>query len=409
MLHPCGNVLRLLTLVASMLVAAWPACAQRQRLLPPEPSRQPWISAEAVRAQQSAVTLYQNIVARGGFPRLPDRITLRPGDSDANVAVLRRRLELSGDLRGSAIDSYTFDPELEQAVKRYQLRNGLEPNGIVYGITQRSLNVPAETRLKQLELNLARMQELQPKLATYPRYILMNAASFELQGIQGGRVEVISRTIAGKRSTPTPTVGATVQSINIMPYWHVPETIAKAALIPAVRKDPDYLTKEHIRVYSTFGGEEVDPSSVNWWGLEAERYVFRQDPGPHNALGLLRFDMPNKHIVYMHDTPMKNLFSYYERAYSAGCVRLESFVDVAGWILAGQEGWNRASVASAIASGTPRTIKVQKPVPVHFVYFTAWVDGGAVQFRNDLYNRDDQEFDGGQDAAQRAFGISLAP
>jgi murein L,D-transpeptidase YcbB/YkuD len=391
----------------AVLLCAAPAQAQRQRIPPPEPSVAPWVSPASIDGLQRAIAYYQRIVSAGGWPTLPNRITLRPGDSDANVAVLRRRLEMSGDVRPGG-DAYTFDSGLEAAVKRYQLSNGLEPTGIVYGITQRALNVPAETRLRQLQLNLARMQELLPKLAA-PRVILMNSASFELQAISGGRVEVTSRTITGKRATPTPVVSASVQAINLLPYWHVPGTIAKAALIPAVRKDPSYLYKERIRVFSTFGGEEIDPSLVNWWGPEAERYVFRQDPGPQNALGVLRFDMPNKHIVYMHDTPMKNLFGFFERAYSAGCVRTQNFLDVAGWVLAGQDGWTRQALEAAIAGGQRKTIKVAQPVPVHFIYLTAWEEGGVVQFRNDLYNRDDRAFDGGEDVAARTMTLQVAP
>lgn len=385
------------------VLAAGPALAQRQRVPPPEP----WVSFAAIEGLTRAAVAYQRIVAAGGWPRLPNRITLRPGDSDANVAILRRRLELTGDVAPGG-DAYAFDTALEAGVKRYQLRNGLEPTGVVYGITQRALNVPAETRLRQIDLNLARMRELLPKLAQ-PRVILMNAASFELQGLQDGRVAVRSRTIAGKRATPTPTVSATVQAINLLPYWHVPGTIAKAALIPAVRKDPSYLYRERIRVFSAFGGEEIDPALVNWWGPEADRYVFRQDPGPQNALGVLRFDMPNKHIVYLHDTPMKNLFGFFERAYSAGCVRAQNYLDVAEWVLAGQGGWTRAALEAQIAGGRAATIKIERPVPVHFIYLTAWVENGVVQFRNDLYNRDDSAFDGGEDVAARAMTTSVAP
>lgn len=393
--------------LAVVLAAVTPAEAQRQRIPPPEPSFAPWVSPAAIDGLKRAVAAYQGIVSAGGWPRLPDRITLRPGDSDANVAILRRRLEMSGDVRSGG-DAYLFDEALEAGVRRYQLRNGLEPTGIVYGITQRALNVPADTRLRQLQLNLARMEELLPRL-TSPRFILMNSASFELQGLAGGHVEVTSRTITGKRATPTPVVSATVQAINVLPYWHVPGSIAKAALIPAVRKDPSYLYKERIRVFSSFGGEEIDPSLVNWWGPEADRYVFRQEPGPHNALGLLRFDMPNKHIVYLHDTPMKNLFGFFERAYSAGCVRTQNYLDVAEWVLAGQDGWSRAALETAIAGGQRKTIKIANPVPVHFIYLTAWVENGAVQFRNDLYNRDDRAFDGGEDVAARTMTLSVAP
>jgi len=384
-----------------------PAHAQRQRVPPPEPSVEPWVSPAAMDGLQQAIAAYQRIVGAGGWPRLPDRITLRPGDSDSNVAILRRQLEMTGDVRPGG-DAYMFDDALESGVKRYQLRNGLEPTGIVYGITQRTLNVPAETRLRQLQLNLGRMQELWPKLAA-PRAIVMNSASFELQGLESGQVAVTSRTIVGKRATPTPVVSASVQAINLLPYWHVPGSIAKAALVPAIRKDPSYLQKERIRVFSSFGGEEIDPTLVNWWGPEADRYVFRQDPGPHNALGVLRFDMPNKHIVYLHDTPMKNLFGYFERAVSAGCVRTQNYLEVAEWMLAGQEGWTRPALAAAIENGQRKTIKLASPVPVHFVYLTAWAENGVVQFRNDLYNRDDSAFDGGDEAAEPPMTLSVAP
>jgi murein L,D-transpeptidase YcbB/YkuD len=237
----------------------------------------------------------------------------------------------------------------------------------------------------------------------------MNAASFELQGIAGGRVAVVSRTIAGKRTTPTPNVSAHVRAINLMPYWHVPGTIAKAQLIPAMRKDPSYLYKEKIRVFSTFGGDEIDPSTVNWFGPEAERFVFRQDPGVQNALGLLRFDMPNKHTVYMHDTPMKPLFQYYERAYSAGCVRIENFVSLADWLLAGQDGWTAQRIEAGLAAQSAQTIKLAQPVPVHFIYLTAWSDGGTINFRNDLYNRDGSAFESVQEMSRGQQGLSLSP
>jgi murein L,D-transpeptidase YcbB/YkuD len=400
---------RAAAILLGVAVAASPAAAQRQRILPPEPSRQPWATEGSVQLLNWAIAGYGRIAAAGGWPALPDRITLRVGDNDDNVVALRRRLAVTGDMPANPGSSSLFDEAVQAGVQRYQIRNGLEPTGVVYGVTLRSLNVPVAERVEQLQVNLARMQELLPRLATAPKYIVMNAASFELQGISNRLVEVRSRTIAGKRATPTPVVSASVQAINILPYWHVPGTIAKAALIPAVRKDPTYLYKERIRVFSSFGGEEVDPSLVNWWGPEADRYVFRQDPGPQNALGVLRFDMPNKHIVYMHDTPMKNLFAYFERAYSSGCVRTQAFLDLADWVLAGQDGWSRPGLEAAIANGKGITIKLARPVPVHFIYLTAWVDDGVVQFRNDLYNRDENASDGGEDVSQRTVTTSIAP
>ena len=393
---------------AVLAVASASPALSRQRVPPPEPSRTPWVSAESVQQMSRALEYYRSLSRQPQPARLPDKTTLRMGDSGQAVADLRARLTIVGDLKSRG-DPYMFDENVEAAVKRYQLRNGVEPTGIVYGITQRLLNVPIDVRVRQLELNLQRMQQLLPVISAQPRYILMNAASFELQGIDGGRVAVTSRTIAGKRATPTPVVSAQVQALNTLPYWHVPGTIAKAALIPMIRKDPGYLYKERIRVFSSFGGEEVDPASVNWWGPEAERYVFRQDPGPQNALGVLRFDMPNKHIVYMHDTPMKNLFDYFERAVSAGCVRLQNYYGVADWALAGQDGLSGASLQSRVAAGQQSTVKLKRPVPVHFIYLTAWVDNGVVNFRNDLYNRDASAFVSGEDVSARPVGVTIAP
>lgn len=385
-----------------------PLCAA-PRYMPPEPSRVPWTSAESVQGLRNAVALYQRIVAAGGWPQIQGKSTLRLGDSDASIEALRRRLVISGDLAQNAASGSTFDETVEQAVRRYQLRNGLEPTGVVYGITLRSLNVSAESRLRQLETNLARLSALMPAVSQQQKYIVMNAASFELKGISNGTVEVASRVISGKRATPTPTVSATVQAINILPYWHVPGTIAKAAVIPAIRKDPSYLYQQNIRVFSSFGGAEVDPAQVNWWGPEADRYVFRQDPGPQNALGVLRFDMPNKHIVYMHDTPMKSLFGIFERAFSAGCIRVQNFTGLAEWVLGGQDGWSRAALEAAIAEGQGKTIKLAKPVPVHFIYLTAWVEHGLVQFRNDLYNRDEMAAGGVEAEQPKVLVNTLTP
>lgn len=400
-------------LACAMLLLPMPAAgagSSRQRMPPPEPSRTPWVSVEAEAQLAQALGYYRQLAARPEPPLLPGKGTLRAGDTGQPVADLRSRLILTGDLSPRARgDAYDFDADVENAVKRFQSRNGVEPTGVVYGITQRLLNVPIAVRTRQLELNLQRMREVLPRIASEPRYILMNAASFELQGIEGGVVAVTSRTIAGKRATPTPVTSAKVQALNTLPYWHVPGTIAKAALVPMIRKDPGYLYKERIRVFSSFGGEEIDAAAVNWWGPEVDRYVFRQDPGPQNALGVLRFDMPNKHIVYMHDTPMKNLFDYHERAVSAGCVRLQNFWAVADWILAGQDGLSGAALQQRVAAGQQSTIKLKVPVPVHFIYLTAWVDNGVVQFRNDLYNRDATAFDSGQDVAARPTGLAVAP
>lgn len=360
---------------------------------PPEPSRTPWVSETAIAKLEQALADYTKAAKSGGWPQLPEKVSLKPGDTNANVKILRRRLEVTGDTVATSRADALFDDELREAVARYQARNGFEPTGVINGAVVKALNAPADLRADQIKVNLARMRELLPKLAAAPKYIVMNGANFEVQGITGNEVQVASRVVSGKRATPTPLISATVRSINILPFWHVPPGIARRNVIPAARKSVSYFYKEQIRVFSNFGGEEIDPSQVNWFGPEANRYSFRQQPGPKNALGVMRFDMPNDKLVYMHDSPNKELYLKFERAFSSGCVRTQNFYEVADWLLKGQDGWTRQGLEAAVASGKQRTIKLANPVPVYFTYLTAWVDNRVVHFRNDLYDRDKRELD----------------
>ena len=194
---------------------------------------------------------------------------------------------------------------------------------------------------------------------------------------------------SGKPGTPTPVISAQIRALNTLPYWHVPQTIAQRALIPAIKKDPNYLTKQQIRVFASWGGEEIDPRTVNWWAPQGQRYVFRQEPGPQNALGLLRLDMPNKHIVYMHDTPLKQLYDYHLRPYSAGCVRVQTVFDVGEWLLRGDRNAASGQLRSIVKQRQKQTIKLQQPVDVHFVYISAWATpDGTAHFRPDIYRKD---------------------
>lgn len=400
-----GHILRSMLLFMPSVFAC-DVSAQRVRLLPPEPSTEPIVSAEGIRSLTDAVTAYEIIAHHGGWPVIPGTKALRLGDDEDRVPLLEARLRATGDLTGRPRRSTVFDTDIEAAVRRFQVRHGLEPNGVAHGLTLKSLNVTAAERVAQLKANLTRMLDLQPRL-TANRYIVMNAASFEIQAIENGRVAVAGRTIVGKRQTQTPTISATVQAVNILPYWHVPASIAEAALVPTVQKDPGYLQRERIRVFSSFGGGELNPAQINWWGPETKRLVFRQDPGPQNALGLIRLDMPNRHVVYMHDTPMKPLFNSFERAFSAGCVRVQSVFDLAEWLLARQD-FDADRLEQAALAGRAETIKLATPVPVHFVYLTAWADESTAHFRNDLYNRDN-DADDGDVRSQKLAGVQIAP
>ncbi len=365
---------------------------QRRRAPPDDlrPDPTPWRSDEMAAAMQSAIGQYQDIVANGGWPQVPPGHMMREGEDDERVAILRRRLMISGDLRkrGTPYNNYTYDDELAQAVRHFQRRNGLRVTGRVERSTYPALNITADERLAQLQLNLGRVRELMAQ-PTEDRYILVNIPAFQLEAVEKYEVQQRHRVIVGRTQRQSPSVTATIRALNFFPYWRVPESVAHLDLIPHLIKEPDYLAKEKIRVLNGVDGAEVDPMTVNWGSPEAQKLKFRQDPGPQNALGLVRIDMPNKHTVYMHDTPMKELFGQSSRAFSAGCVRVEKVFDLVDWIAAYEPGWQPGRAQAIVEGGQAVDVTLTRPIPVHFVYITAWAErDGEVMFRPDIYGRD---------------------
>ena len=290
------------------------------------PNKIPFRSEEMLTALDGAFARYQKIVSNGGWPAIPGPRMMRPGDDDQRVPVLRRRMALEGYLRRpNDFDSYTFDGELEAAVKAFQETHGVRPSGRVDRPTLDELNITAEARLKQLQLNASRLQELQ-RNRLEERYILVNVPAFQLEAVERYEVQLRHRVIVGRNERETPNVRATVRALNFFPYWRVPDSIGTLDLVPRLRKEPEYLEKEQIRVYSAQTAQEMDRSVIDWKQVDPTKIKFKQDPGPQNALGLVRIDMSNEHGVYMHDTPMKKLFDQRARTFSAGCVRVRYFL-----------------------------------------------------------------------------------
>ncbi|MEW5962220.1 MAG: L,D-transpeptidase family protein [Pseudomonadota bacterium] len=354
------------------------------------PDGQPLLDQRTLQDVTAAEDRYREIVSQGGWPTLPPGPSFRPGDGDPRTSVLARRLAISGDLlpRPAGAAARVNAGEIEAGLQRFQRRHGLRPTGVADAATQQALNVTAESRLAQLRANIARVRDLARTAPAKP-YVLVNVPAFQLEAVDAGRVARRHRVIVGRVERPTPGVKAHIRNVNFMPYWHVPDSVARQDLIPHLQKDPDYLQREHIRVLTGWQGQEVSPQSINWRSPSAAELKFRQDPGPWNALGLVRLDMPNEHAVYLHDTPMKELFGQRERAMSAGCVRVESPADLVAWLLRGVPGWNRARVEETMASAQPLDVSLTEPVPVIFAYVTAWADAeGVVEFRSDLYRQD---------------------
>ncbi len=354
------------------------------------PDATPWRSDVMLNAVSAAMERYQKIVDAGGWPLVPQGRMMREGDDDERVPILRKRLRITGDLpvKTSYYDSQTFDSDLTEAVKHFQKRNGLRETGRIEQSVYPVLNVTADQRLAQLKLNYERLQGL--LRGVEDRYVLVNIPAFQLEAVDKYEVQLRYRVIVGRTERQTPEVNAMIKALNFYPYWRVPESVATLDLIPRLRKEPGYLADEGIRVY-TASGQELDPKTVDWSSPQATTYKFKQDPGGKNALGLLRLDMSNQYGVYMHDTPMKNLFEQRSRPFSAGCVRVQNVFDLADWIAHYEQGWEQPGrVRQQLATGQPMELKLTRPVPVHFVYITAWAEpsNGEVQFRQDIYGRD---------------------
>lgn len=355
------------------------------------PNEVPWRSDEMLVAMEKAIDLYQGIVSKGGWPAIPGNRMMRPGDDDERVGALRRRLMATGELaRSSSYNDYSFDSEVEQAVVRFQERNGLRANGRVDQPTLAALNITAEERLSQLKLNHGRILEL---VQTPPeeRYVLVNVPAFQLEAVERYQTVLRHRVIVGRNGRETPTLKATIRNLNFFPYWRVPDSVAQLDVFPRLVKEPDYLSKEHIRVISgDFNGPELDPTSIDWSQADAKRIKLKQDPGPQNALGLVRIDMANEHGVYMHDTPMKPLFQQRARAFSAGCVRVQDVFELVEWLARFEPGWEQPGRAQAVLDqGMALDVPLSRPIPVYFAYITAWAEpDGRIEFRPDIYRRD---------------------
>lgn len=341
-----------------------------------------------------ALSRYREILKRGGWPLLPSGPKMQKGDQNERVRVLRSRLSISGDLGVESKDSETldfFDGSLDLAVRRFQDRHGLQTDGIVGKATLAALNVPVEDRIRQIELNMERWRWLPSNLGE--RYILVNIADFELDIIEKEERVISMPVVVGRQYRSTPVFTGTMTYMELNPYWNIPPSIVKKDILPHVFKDPEYLSRQNIRVFRTWEADspEIDPKSIEWSQFKAKHFPFklRQEPGPLNALGRIKFMFPNKFDVYLHDTPAKDLFNRNKRSFSSGCIRVRDPIELASYLLDDSAEWNREKILSAIDSQVTQIVRIPHPVFVHILYWTAWVsEDGTVNFREDIYGRD---------------------
>ena len=367
--------------------AEWPQGWEVSEQLAVGRESTPTLSPATVAATENAIAKYQDIVGHGGWNTVSTNQELRLGSKGRAVQALRERLLVSADLDADAGMGATFDSFVEAGVKRFQVRHGLGPTGAVDGDTLKELNVSADQRLRELQINIVRLRAYSGDLGE--RFVMVNLPAASVETVENGQVFSHHRAGVGRIDRPSPIMQTKAIDINFNPYWHVPPSLIKKDLIPKMKANPDYLAEEKIHIIGK-DGQEVQPTAVNWNTDEATHYSYRQDPGADvDALGAVRININNPYGVYMHDTPEKGIFGDDFRFVSSGCVRVQDVRDYVAWLLKDNPGWGRDQIDDAIRSGARTDVKLVKPVNVYWVYVTAWATpDGIVQFRPDIYKRD---------------------
>jgi L,D-transpeptidase YcbB len=323
---------------------------------------------------RGALAQYRVAAAAGGWPRVPDGETLKDGERSAAVAALRQRFTRGADRReaelaaAGALDATLFDGALAEAVQHFQTRHSIEADGAVGAATLRELNHTVEERIAEMKLNLDRWRWLPNHLGE--RFVLVNVAGFELEVVEDGRAVQNMNVVVGQLDRQTPIFADSIQYVVVNPYWNVPDGIYRQDVLPALERDPYYLVKNNM--------ERVDGR-------------IRQKPGPTNALGRYKFIFPNEFDVYLHDTPQGHLFSRASRDFSSGCIRLERPDEFARLLLDTQTDRGSGQLDALLTNWNERWIKLDRPLPVYILYFTAWVEeDGTVRFHHDVYGRDEK-------------------
>ncbi|MHB8791101.1 MAG: L,D-transpeptidase family protein [Desulfobulbaceae bacterium] len=348
---------------------------------------------EAYRLLRTALARYRAIADQGGWPHIPPGPSIKPDKEDPRIPAVRTLLTINGDYSGADDGSLLLDPDLVTAVQRFQIRHNLNSDGIIGKNTLAAMNVPVTERIDQILINMELWRWLPHKLEG--KQLFVNIAGFYLQARQDEQVEFATPVIVGKVYHKTPVFSDLIRYLEFNPFWNIPSSIARKEIVPEMLKDPAYLRNNNIRMFAGWddNGQEVDPAALNWrqLGKQINRYRLRQDPGPDNALGRVKFVFPNQHDVYLHDTPAHELFRRDDRAFSHGCIRVSRPIELARYLLsADDQSWTMERIQKILEEGKRTVILLKKPVPIHILYRTVAVDqdSGMVSFFKDVYGRD---------------------
>lgn len=342
---------------------------------------------------KSVLKKYRTIQDSGGWETVPEGPPLKPGMTDPRIHHLRKRLAISGDFEATDSDSDFYDEDLKAAVMRFQARHRLEADGAVGKNTYAAVNVTVKQKIDKIRVNLERARWVFHELPE--EYIAVDIAGFQAYNFEGTNVNWTSKVQVGKPFRKTPVFKSKIKYIVFNPTWTVPPTILQKDILPKIKKDPGYLSKMKISVIDR-KGRTVDPNSVDWSQYSKNiPYTLRQEPGPHNALGRIKFIFPNKHFIYLHDTPSRALYGRQDRAFSSGCIRVEKNIELAELLLNDPAKWNRDSIQELIDTNKTQRVNLPKPKTVMLLYVTIWTDeNDNIIFKNDVYDRDQQVLDG---------------
>ncbi|MGI9344403.1 MAG: L,D-transpeptidase family protein [Gammaproteobacteria bacterium] len=337
---------------------------------------------------REALVEHRDIADAGGWPSVPAGATLKPGETDSRVAPLRLRLAATGDLpAGAPTQGDLYDGDVEVGVRTFQRRHSLDVDGAVGPATLEALNIPVERRIDQIRLSLERLRWVQAEIAD--EVVIVNIAGFRAFLVRDRKIDWVTRVMVGKQYRQTPVFRGDIRYLEMNPTWTIPPGILRNDTLPAIKRDPNYLTDRNISVIDR-DGRKVDPASVDWTQYtRGVPYTLRQEPGPNNALGTIKFIFPNEHFVFLHDTPSRYLFDRAERAFSSGCIRVEDPLKLAELLLDDSKKWDRAALQKKIDGGVTERVYLDEPVPVLIIYLTAAVgQDDRIRFVKDIYERD---------------------
>ena len=337
--------------------------------------------------------------------RIPRGPTLRPGDRHPQIVLLRQRLGSFLPPDAADADATSYDDVLAVAVRKFQADHNLPDDGIIDRGLRQLLNAtslrkdvalkapqapPASSAAADIDrilVNMQRWRWMREDLGEF--YVLDNVPEFLTRVVDHGNVIFTEKIVTGKPDTPTPTFSQDMQFIEFHPFWNVPNSIKELEILPSLQQGGDIMDVQNLRAY--YKGQPVDASSVDWTTTDIKNFEFQQPPSQQNVLGVVKFMFPNKFDVYMHDTPTKSLFNKTVRAYSHGCMRVHNPEQLAALLLEHDQGWSKADVERAIADGGNQQVRLQKQIPVHVTYFTAWVQAdGSVSTFGDWYGHDNR-------------------